>query len=46
MRNFWSLFAAYMISWAIFFGFLLMLSVRLRRVQDDLKRLKDSLRRD
>ena len=46
MRNFGSLFAAYMISWAIFFGFLLMISARLRRVQDELKRLKETLHRE
>ena len=43
MRNFWSLLAAYMIAWAIFFGFLLLLRARISRVQDELQRLKESL---
>jgi hypothetical protein len=46
MRNFWSIFAAYLISWAIFFGFLLTISARLRRAQDDLKRLKETSHRE
>lgn len=46
MRNFESLLAAYALAWAIFFGFLLLLGARLSRVQDELQRLKESLRKD
>jgi hypothetical protein len=46
MRNFWSLFAAYLISWAIFFGFLLIVSSRLSRVQEEVNRLRELLRRE
>ena len=46
MKNFWSIFAAYLIAWAIFFGFLLSLGSRLARVQQELQRLKESLRKD
>ena len=44
MKNFESLFAAYLIAWAIFFGFLLLNQARLSRLQDELARLKEQLR--
>ena len=46
MKNFWSIFAAYLIAWAIFFGFLISVASRLNRVRQELQRLKESLRKD
>ena len=46
MKNFESLFAAYLIAWAIFFGFLLLNQARLSRLQDELARLKEQLRKE
>lgn len=46
MKNFWSIFAAYLIAWAILFGFLMSVASRLGRVQQELERLKESLRKD
>ena len=43
MKNFESLFAAYLLAWAIFFGFLVTVSVRMSRVRKDLERLRDRL---
>ena len=45
MKNFESLLAAYVLAWAVFFGFLVSVSVRLGRVQQDLERLKEKLGR-
>jgi CcmD family protein len=46
MKNFGSIFAAYLIAWAIFFGFLISVSSRLARVQQEIERLKESLRKN
>ena len=46
MKNFESLFAAYMLAWAIFFAFLVSVSVRLKGAQQDLERLKQKLGRN
>jgi len=46
MKNFGSIFAAYLIAWAIFFGFLVSVSSRLGRVQQEIERLKESLRKN
>ena len=46
MKNFWSILAAYLIAWAIFFGFLISVASRLNRVRQELQRLKESLRKD
>lgn len=43
MKNFESLLAAYLLAWAVFFGFLVSVSVRLKGVQQDLDRLKQKL---
>jgi CcmD family protein len=44
MKNLDSLFAAYMAVWAIFFVYYLTVSRRMSRLQDDVKRLKESLK--
>ena len=46
MKNFESLLAAYLLAWAIFFGFLVSVSIRMGRVQRELDRLKEKLGRD
>ena len=46
MKNFWSIFVAYLIAWAIFFGFLVSVASRLTRVQQELQRLKETLRKE
>ncbi len=43
MKNFWSIFAAYLAAWAIFFGYYLSVSYRLAHLEEDLKRLKQML---
>jgi CcmD family protein len=43
MKNFESLFIAYMIVWAIFFGYQVTIARRLARLREDLVRLKSQL---
>ncbi len=45
MKNFESLFGAYMIVWAIFFVYEVTVARRVARLQNDLQQLKDQLRR-
>lgn len=42
MRNFENIFAAYMIGWAAFFVYQVSISQRLKKAEDDVKRLKGS----
>lgn len=44
MKNFGSLFIAYLVVWAIFFTFEISISRRLSRLRDELERLKDRFR--
>ncbi len=43
MKNFESLFAAYLVVWAIFFTFEITVARRLARLRQDLERLKNQL---
>jgi CcmD family protein len=43
MKNFESLFAAWMAVWAVFFLYDLSVARRLRRLQDELDRLRETL---
>lgn len=45
MKNFESLLAAYLVAWAIFLGYLLSVDSRLRRVHEELRRLREKLGR-
>jgi uncharacterized membrane protein YciS (DUF1049 family) len=45
MKNLDSVFAAYLIGWAVFFVFYLSVSKRTSSLSDELKRLKDSIHR-
>ncbi len=45
MQNFDSLFAAYIIVWAIFFVYEFSVARRVARLQDELEQLKDQVRR-
>ena len=45
MQNFESLFAAYIIVWAIFFVYEISVARRVARLQDELEQLKDQVRR-
>jgi CcmD family protein len=45
MQNFQSLFAAYMLVWAIFFVYEITVARRVARLQDELDQLKDQIRR-
>ncbi len=45
MQNFESLFAAYIIVWAIFFVYEVSVARRVARLQDELEQLKDQVRR-
>ncbi len=45
MKDFGSLFAAYLLAWAIFFGYQAIVGRRLARLSDDLERLKEAVRR-
>ncbi len=40
MKNFESIFAAYMIGWVIFFVYQVSIANRLKRAEEDLQRLK------
>jgi hypothetical protein len=44
MKNFESIFAAYILAWAIFFLYDVSLARRLARAEEELLRLKDFLR--
>ncbi|MFZ0334053.1 MAG: hypothetical protein WAN10_10720 [Candidatus Acidiferrales bacterium] len=43
MQNFWSLFAAYLVFWAIFFIYDFTVARRLARVEKDLARIKQQM---
>jgi uncharacterized membrane protein YciS (DUF1049 family) len=45
VKNLDSVFAAYMIGWAIFFGFYLSVARRTSELREDIERLKNSLNR-
>jgi hypothetical protein len=45
MKNLDSVFAAYLIGWAVFFIFYLTVAKRTSSLRDELERLKDSLHR-
>jgi hypothetical protein len=45
MKNLNSVFAAYMIGWAIFFGYYVTVARRAAALREDLERLKSSLNR-
>ena len=45
MKNFEFLFAAYLAFWAILFGYLVFLAVRVSRAHDELEKLKDQVGR-
>ncbi len=45
MQNFQSLFAAYMLVWAVFFVYEITVARRVARLQDELDQLKDQVRR-
>ena len=44
MKNFESLFAAWMVVWAVFFVYEVTVARRLAKLQDDIERLKQQLR--
>ncbi|MGA8222095.1 MAG: CcmD family protein [Candidatus Acidiferrales bacterium] len=44
MKNFESLFAAWMVVWAVFFVYEITVARRLARLQEDIERLKQQLR--
>jgi CcmD family protein len=43
MKNFWSIFAAYLAAWAIFFAYHLSVGRRIARLQEQIDRLKQML---
>jgi hypothetical protein len=45
MKNLDSVFAAYLIGWAVFFVFYLSVAKRTSSLRDELERLKDSIHR-
>ncbi len=45
MKNLGSVFAAYVIGWAVFFVFYLTVARRTSQLRDDLDRLKESVKR-
>jgi len=45
MKNLDSVFAAYLIGWAVFFGFYLSVAKRTSSLRDELERLKQSIHR-
>jgi CcmD family protein len=45
MKNFESILAAYLIGWAIFFVYYLTVARRLARVEEELRRLQETLER-
>lgn len=42
MKNFESIFAAYMIGWAVFFVYQVSVGVRLKKAEEELQRLRGS----
>ena len=44
MKNFESLFAAWMVVWAVFFVYEVSVARRMARLRDDIERLKQQLR--
>ncbi|MBI3404090.1 MAG: hypothetical protein HY046_01375 [Acidobacteria bacterium] len=42
MKNFESIFAAYMIGWGVFFIYQISVGQRLKKAEEELKRLKES----
>ena len=44
MKNFGSLFVAYMVVWAVFFGYEVSIARRLARLREDLDRLKAQIK--
>jgi len=45
MKNFGSLFVAYMVVWAVFFGYQVTISKRLSQLREEIDRLKNQLGR-
>lgn len=45
MKNFESIFAAYVVGWAVFFVYYLTIARRLSRAEDELRRLKEFITR-
>ena len=45
MKNFWSIFAAYVAAWAVFFAYHLNLGRRVARLHEEIERLKSLLPR-
>jgi hypothetical protein len=45
MKNLDSVFAAYLVGWAVFFVFYLSVAKRTSSLRDELERLKDSIQR-
>lgn len=45
MKNFDSILAAYLIGWAIFFGYYVSVSRRMNSLSDEISRLKDLVNR-
>ncbi len=45
MKNFDSIFAAYVLGWAVFFGFYLSIGKRVSSLRTDIERLKNSVGR-
>ena len=45
MKNFGSLFVAYMVVWAVFFGYQVTISKRLSQLREEIERLKNQLGR-
>lgn len=45
MKNFESIFAAYMVGWAVFFVYYVTIARRLSRAEAELRRLKETITR-
>jgi hypothetical protein len=45
MKNLGSILAAYLLGWAIFFGYFLTVAQRTSALREEMKRLRESLRR-
>ena len=45
MKNFGSLFVAYMVVWAVFFGYQMTIAKRLSQLRDEIERLMNQLAR-
>jgi CcmD family protein len=46
MRNFWSILIAYLVAWAIFFGYFATVGNRLARLENDFRRLREKVSKD